>query len=148
MVDTTPPQFDSRTAEQLRRLTAHALQLLTMMEVVQVSMAQDAAYLADATAAMEAFVVHARDMALPVPLDPDGRYRESLQTSIDKAQMLHRSSVHMVGQSAGELSAVHELIARSLNRLVSVCQRLLEAVQQHEQSFEQGQARRPRTSAA
>ncbi|AMM23049.1 hypothetical protein AX767_00655 [Variovorax sp. PAMC 28711] len=147
MADTTPPQFESRADEQLYTLTTHTLQLLTMMEVVHVSMAQDATYLADATAALEAYSGVTRNTGMPVALDPGGRSRDSLQQIIDKSQVLYRSSLHMTKNSATDLSSVHGLIARSLNRLVSICQRLLEALNRHEQPFEQGNGASRQASA-
>lgn len=140
MADAEFPHFGSVGAEQLLALSTHTVQLLSMMEVVQMSMAQDATYLVETSDAMEAFAARMEKTGLKLPLDPGGRSRECLRVSADKAQLLH---LQMDGMAAQDDESVHALVAGSLHRLALVCQRLLTAVRKHEQPFERAGAAPP-----
>lgn len=149
MVDAVSPHFGSSAGEQLHALCTHTVQLLTMMEVVHMSMAQDAVYLVDATAALETF---AQQTAATVPpamaLDPLNRSRDCLQVVLAKAQLLSRSSLHMAKISTADNATVHTLIARSLGRLAGVCERLADAVTKHDLALASAEpAGSPRASA-
>lgn len=138
MVDAVFPQFESRAGEQLHSLAAQTLQLLAMLEVVHYSVAQDAGYLIDLAVAMEAFVKRTAGTELMLPLDPGARSRQSLQLAVQKAHGLYRSALHMARISAPDVAPVHSQLAMAIQRVVSICERLHEAVRKHDLPFEGG----------
>ena len=131
-------QFGSRAGEQLHGLATHTLQLLAMLEVVHASRSQDASYITELANAMADFTARTRETELMLPLDPGARSRECLQVSVDKAHALYRAALHMARISPDDASSVRALTAKALQRLVSVCERLHEAVRKHDRPFESG----------
>ncbi|RYF31573.1 MAG: hypothetical protein EOO26_13065 [Comamonadaceae bacterium] len=140
MVDAGFAQYGSRAGEQLHGLATQTLQLLAMLEVVHSSRTQDANYIAELASAMAEFTVRTRETELMLPLDPGARSRECLQVSVDKAHVLYRAALHMARISPDDASSVHATTAKSLHRLVSVCERLHEVVRKHDRPFESGDA--------
>ncbi|RZI95282.1 MAG: hypothetical protein EOP78_06980 [Variovorax sp.] len=140
MVDAVFAQFGSRASEQLHGLATQTLQLLAMLEVVRCSTAQDARFITELAGAMEEFAVRTRETELMLPLDPGARSRECLQVSVDKARVQYRAALHMAKISPDDDASVHTLVARALDRLVAVCERLHAAVQKHDRPFESGDA--------
>ena len=132
MADAALPHFKSTVGEELHTLAARALQLLSMLEVVHMSMAQDAIYVLEMTDALDAFAGRMAEGGRELPLDPNGRSRECLRAVVSKAQVRSDSTLQTAKTSEHNVASVHALIGLSLNRMIAVIQQLLEAVTQHD----------------
>ncbi len=143
MVDPAIPRSASSASDQLHALTAHTVQLLSMLEVVRMPGQHDATYVIESAVAMESVVAVALSFEPSRPIDPAGRSRASLQLSADKTRLLHRAALDRVAEASRRSESMHIEMAMALERLAAVCDRLHAVTGLHDHPFERAAAPGP-----